>query len=164
MTKLIKFGLVVEDDWNLIDREHAGELPAGKIIVPLSFWKDGRANPGKTVESMGIWIDVDEDVEELGSQASEFALVAVNFPTFMDGRGFSTARLLRERYGYQGEIRAVGNVIRDQLFYMKRCGFDAFQLREGTDLDEALASLRDFDVTYQTSVDRPVPLFRQRSP
>ncbi len=163
MTRLIKSGAVVEDNWQLIPRDHQGELPRGRIIVPLSLWLDGKALASHSGEPLGIWIDVDEDVEQLGGHAREFALVAINFPTFMDGRGFSTARLLRERYGYQGEIRAIGNVIRDQLFYMQRCGFDAFELREGTDLEASLASLRDFDVTYQGATDQALPLYRRRN-
>src|ERR671912_1775963 len=86
--------------------------------------------------------------------------VEVNFPKFSDGRGYSIARLLRERYGYKGELRAVGQVARDHLYYMEQCGFDAFLLREGEDVAEALAAFGDFSEAYQTSVARPVPLFR----
>jgi uncharacterized protein (DUF934 family) len=86
----------------------------------------------------------------------------VHFPTFTDGRGYSTARLLRERYGYRGELRAVGDVLRDQLFYLSRVGFDAFALRQDQDAEGALASLADFSESYQASVERPQPLFRRR--
>jgi uncharacterized protein (DUF934 family) len=88
--------------------------------------------------------------------------VEVNFPKFGDGRGFSIARLLRERHGYRGELRAVGHVTRDLLFFLERCGFDAFELREGEDPREALASFEDFSESYQASVAQPVPLFRRR--
>jgi len=88
--------------------------------------------------------------------------VDVHFPRFTDGRGYSLARLLRERYGYQGELRAVGDVHRDQLFYLSRVGFDAFLLRDGEDGEGALAALRDFSEAYQASVERPQPLFRRR--
>jgi uncharacterized protein (DUF934 family) len=89
--------------------------------------------------------------------------VEVNFPHFADGRGYSIARLLRERCGYRGELRAVGDVQRDQVFYLARCGFDAFLLREGEDAEGALAALHDFSEAYQASVERPQPLFRRRS-
>jgi uncharacterized protein (DUF934 family) len=88
--------------------------------------------------------------------------IEVLFPKFGDGRGYSIARLLRERYGYKGELRAVGQVARDHLYYMEQCGFDAFLLREGEDVAEALAAFDDFSEAYQASVAQPVPLFRRR--
>jgi uncharacterized protein (DUF934 family) len=97
------------------------------------------------------------------ANASRVARVEVNFPKFGDGRGFSIARLLRERYGYKGELRAVGQVARDHLYYMEQCGFDAFLLREGEDVAEALAAFDDFSEAYQASVAQPVPLFRRRT-
>ncbi len=88
--------------------------------------------------------------------------VEVNFPSFTDGRGYSIARLLRERHGYVGELRAVGDVQRDHLFNLARCGFDTFLLRKDEDADEALAAFDDFSETYQASVEEPQPLFRRR--
>jgi len=90
------------------------------------------------------------------------ARVEVNFPKFGDGRGYSIGRLLRERYGYRGELRAVGHITRDLLFYLESCGFDAFELRPGEDPQEALAGFDDFSEAYQASVARPLPLFRRR--
>ena len=90
------------------------------------------------------------------------ARVEVNFPKFGDGRGYSIASLLRTRYGYRGELRAVGHITRDSLFFLESCGFDAYELREGEDPHEALASFEDFSDSYQSSVARPVPLFRRR--
>jgi len=89
-------------------------------------------------------------------------VIAVNFPKFGDGRGYSIARLLRERYGYQAELRAVGEVARDHLHAMAQCGFDAFQLREGEDPQEALAAFGDFSDNYQATAAQPQPLFRRR--
>ena len=89
--------------------------------------------------------------------------VEVNFPKFGDGRGYSIAKLLRTRSGYRGELRAVGHITRDLLLFMESCGFDAFELREGEDPHEALASFEDFSDAYQASVARPVPLFRRRA-
>jgi uncharacterized protein (DUF934 family) len=96
--------------------------------------------------------------EHLGS----IPLIAINFPAFMDGRGFSYARELRER-GFGGELRATGAFIRDQMAYMARCGFDAFQMDDETQLEEALSSLADFSEFYQASADQPLPLFRRRA-
>ena len=89
--------------------------------------------------------------------------IDIEFPKFGDGRGYSIARLLRERHGYRGELRAVGHVTRDLLFFLESCGFDAFELREGEDAREALAHFEDFSESYQASVARPVPLFRRRA-
>lgn len=89
-------------------------------------------------------------------------VIAINFPKFSDGRGYSIGRLLRERYGYKGELRAVGEVARDHLHAMEQCGFNAFQLREGEDPLEALAGFGDFSDSYQATAARPEPLFRRR--
>ena len=96
-------------------------------------------------------------------QLADVTRVEVNFPKFGDGRGFSIGRLLRERYGYKGELRAVGHITRDHLFFMESVGFDAFELREGEDPHEALAAFNDFSESYQASPARPQPLFRRRA-
>ena len=90
-------------------------------------------------------------------------VIAVNFPKFSDGRGYSIGRLLRERYGYKGELRAVGEVARDHLYAMAQCGFDAFELREGEDPQEALKAFGDFSEQYQATAAQPSPLFRRRA-
>lgn len=158
MSRLIKGNQVVDNDWQVITDDLAGDLPAGKLIVPLAHWLDNSDN-----ENLAPWLDSEDEVEKVAAQLVTAPLIAINFPTFMDGRGFSSARLLRERYGYDGELRAIGHVIQDQLFYLKRCGFDAYDLREGTDLDAAVASLDDFTVSYQAATDTPEPLFRHRA-
>jgi uncharacterized protein (DUF934 family) len=99
----------------------------------------------------------------VAGELAQATRVEVNFPKFGDGRGFSIGRLLRERYGYKGELRAVGQITRDHLFFLESCGFDAFELREGEDPHEALAGFEDFSESYQASVARPLPLFRRRS-
>lgn len=107
-------------------------------------------------------IEPHEAPEAYGERLTSAARVEVNFPKFSDGRGYSIARLLRERYGYRGELRAVGDVQRDQLSYLSRVGFDAFLLREGEEAAAALSALAEFSEAYQASVDRPLPLFRRR--
>ena len=104
-----------------------------------------------------------DDPASVADRLDRVARIEVNFPKFGDGRGYSIARLLRERYGYKGELRAIGEVVRDHLFYMESCGFDAFLLREGEDPVEALTGFEDFSESYQASVARPLPLFRRRS-
>ena len=98
----------------------------------------------------------------LGGPGAQIHAIAVNFPKYGDGRGYSIARLLRERYGFEGELRAVGEVARDHLHAMAQCGFDAFQLREGEDAQAALAGLDDFSEAYQATAVQPEPLFRRR--
>ena len=104
-----------------------------------------------------------DDPAAFAEQLGRAARVEVNFPKFGDGRGSSIGRLVRERYGYRGELRAVGHITRDLLFYLESCGFDAFELRPGEDPQEALAAFEDFSEAYQASVARPQPLFRRRS-
>ena len=169
MATLIKERRIVADSWRLLERGPKGELPEvparGDVIVPLALWLARREELLSRVETgpLGVWLDASEGPEALAGDVQRLPLIAVNFPKFGDGRGYSIARLLRERYGYKGELRAVGEVVRDHLFYMESCGFDAFLLREGEDPVEALTGFEDFSESYTASVTRPVPLFRRRS-
>lgn len=106
-----------------------------------------------------------EPTDDLAAKAERIGalgIIAVNFPKYGDGRGYSIARLLRERYGYKGELRAVGVVARDHLQLMAQCGFDSFLLREGEDAQAALAAFDDFSESYQANAAQPLPLFRRR--
>jgi uncharacterized protein (DUF934 family) len=109
-----------------------------------------------------IRLEPADDPAAVADRLADAARVEVNFPKFGDGRGYSIARLLRERYGYRGELRAVGVVARDLLANMEASGFDAFLLRDGEDPVEALTGFDDFSEAYQTSVTQPLPLFRRR--
>jgi len=113
-------------------------------------------------EGKVVRLEPTDDPAKVAGELADVARVEVNFPKFGDGRGFSIGRLLRERYGYKGELRAVGQITRDHLFYLESCGFDAFELREGEDAAEAIAAFDDFSESYQASPARPVPLFRRR--
>src|SRR5262245_45731992 len=113
-------------------------------------------------EARVIRLEPADDPVKVAGALAGVARVEVNFPKFGDGRGFSIGRLLRERYGYRGELRAVGQITRDHLFFLESCGFDAFELREGEDAGEAVAAFGDFSESYQASPARPVPLFRRR--
>ena len=120
------------------------------------------ANPSQPEAGEVLRLEPGDDPARVADRLGAAARVEVNFPRFSDGRGYSIARLLRERHGFTGELRAVGDVQRDQLFYLARCGFDAFLLRDGQDAGESLAALNDFSEAYQASVERPQPLFRRR--
>jgi uncharacterized protein (DUF934 family) len=124
--------------------------------------KDGRIVEEASPPPERALLEASDDPGALAASLGRLKLVAVNFPKFGDGRGYSIARLLRERYGYRGELRAVGEVARDHLYFMAQCGFDAFQLRAGEDPQEALDAFNDFSEAYQASVARPLPLFRRR--
>jgi uncharacterized protein (DUF934 family) len=166
MAVIIKDRKVVADPWHWLEPNADGSLPAvpsaGDVILPLKLWRERRdellARPGR----LGVWLDSHEDPAAIAQDLRLFGVVAVNFPKFIDGRGYSIARLLRERYGYKGELRAVGDVFRDQLFFLSSCGFDAYALRAGENPQDALAAFADFSEAYQNSVERPVPLFRRR--
>ena len=166
MGTLIKEQRIVADSWRLLERGPQGELPEvptqGDVVVPLALWLARRDAFLAYPAGLGVWLDANEGPEAITADLSRFALVAVNFPKFGDGRGYSIARLLRERYRYQGELRAIGDVLLDHLHFMKQCGFDAFLLRGDQDAQAALSALDTFSEGYQTSVLRPVPLFRRR--
>jgi uncharacterized protein (DUF934 family) len=120
------------------------------------------ANPPSPDAGEVIRLEPADDPASVADRLAGAARVEVNFPKFGDGRGFSIARLLRERYGYKGELRAVGQVARDHLYYMEQCGFDAYLLRDGEDVAEALAAFDDYSEAYQSTVAQPIPLFRRR--
>ena len=109
-----------------------------------------------------VVLEPNDDPARLAGSLAGIGVIAVNFPKFGDGRGYSIARLLRERHGYRGELRAVGEVGRDHLYFMAQCGFDAFELRAGENAEEALAAFRDFSEGYQATAAQPQPLFRRR--
>jgi len=125
--------------------------------------KDGRIVEEASPPPEMALLEAGDDPGVLAASLGRLKVVAVNFPKFGDGRGYSIARLLRERYGYRGELRAIGEVARDHLYFMAQCGFDAFQLRAGEDPQQALAAFNDFSEAYQASVARPRPLFRRRT-
>lgn len=162
---MIKNKAVVSDDWVVL-RLNENEMPehvtvaAGKIIVPLKVWQAQRDQLQGRAE-LGVWLNSDERPEVLQGEVGKFAVIAVNFPKFTDGRGYSIAYNLRARLGYTGELRAIGDVLRDQMFYMQRVGFDAFAPRPDRDIHEALKGLSDFSETYQIAVDQKMPLFRR---
>lgn len=165
MPSIIRNGKVVADNWlavDTVDGTLPQPLPDGDLIVPLALWLAHRDALIGRGGRLGIRLEGHDDPEPIAQDIGYFDLIAVNFPQFTDGRGYSLARLLRERFGYRGELRAVGDVLRDNLFYLSRCGFNAFELADSEDPAAALAGLDDFSDGYQSSVERPQPLFRRR--
>jgi uncharacterized protein (DUF934 family) len=162
--KMIKNREVVADDWTVLRLEEgqaadAVEVAPGKVIVPLAVWQ---AQPALRARAdVGVWIASHERPETLKDDVAQLPLVAVDFPKFNDGRGYSIAYNLRARLGYEGELRAIGDVLRDQLFLMQRVGFNAFAVRADRDIHDALKGLTDFSEPYQASWDIKSPLFRR---
>ncbi|NLJ13057.1 DUF934 domain-containing protein [Denitrificimonas caeni] len=164
MRKIIKNTAIIEDQWTLLDAdvELNVALNTQQAIVPLALWQAHKEQL-KAINPIGVWLEAEQEIESLLDDLELFTVIALNFPVFTDGRHFSSARLLRERYAYSGEIRAIGDVLRDQLFFMQRCGFDAYALRSDRCPIDALKSLTELSVSYQAAYDQSLPLYRRRS-
>jgi uncharacterized protein (DUF934 family) len=150
---------ILEDAWTLFEDGATwnGEPTA---LLPLAT---ALAQPQRLREARpaGIWLSPTDEPAQAVPLFDSIDLIAVQFPKFGDGRGYSTAALLRTRHGWRGELRAIGDVLRDQLFFMKRVGFDSFALRADRNIEEAVASLSDFSDSYQGSVEPALPAFRR---
>lgn len=164
MQKLIKDGAIVDDRYVTVTESESGELPlpAAPVLVRLATWQKHRDALLAHPHGRGVLLEPDEFADTVAGDLAHLDVIAIEFPAFADGRGYSTAALLRGRLGYRGELRAVGDVFKDTLFYQQRVGFNAFALREGKDIEDALSGLTTFSVSYQGAVDR-APLYRLRS-
>jgi uncharacterized protein (DUF934 family) len=138
----------------------APESVAAGDVIPLANYL---ALDASQRAGVGVWLAPDSEPRELAPFTDRLPLIAVDFPAFKDGRGFSTATLLRTRYGFLGDLRAIGDVLIDQLFYMRRVGFSSFAVRADQDPERAVAALRTFTDVYQAGVDQPLPYFRRRA-
>ncbi len=158
---------LIDRDGRLIDRWiRAGATPAAtpagaSVIVPLAAWREAAPAWRDRARNVGVLLSPADDPQLIADDLPTLSLVAVEFPAFTDGRGYSIARLLRGRYDWRGELRAVGDLLRDQLFYLARVGFDTFELRDGVDADAAISAFRDFSERYQAAADTG-PLFERR--
>ncbi len=157
---LIRDGRLVEDHWTTVGDE--GEVPPGPAIVPYRRWAAERVTLLCRNEPLGVRLAPDEPPGLLGEDLTRLSLVALEFPTFTDGRAFTQARLLRERYRFRGEIRAVGRPIADQYPFLLRCGFDTVEVPPGASPLPWLAAAGSISVVFQPAADRrkPVPHLR----
>jgi uncharacterized protein (DUF934 family) len=174
MATLIHGETIANDTWQPLEGGAARWVAVGEdgfvpdfpkdadLIAPLALLQARGTELLDRFGRTGVVLEPHEDPAAIASALEHLALVAVHFPKFGDGRGYSIARLLRERHGYRGEVRAVGDVLRDQLLFMKRSGFDSFSLRDDQDPDEAIAAFRELSEEYQASSTQPQPLFRRR--
>lgn len=158
--------IVNSDSWQLVtDENEIASVNGESIILPLSLWQQRQSVAvlaGKELSAVGICLSPDDDETLLLPWLGVLPLIAIQFPTFRDGRGYTQAYMLRARMGWLGELRAVGDVLRDQLSHMRQCGFDSFAVREDKSVEDALKGLRGLSVTYGRSVIEPKPLFRRR--
>lgn len=149
---LIRDGKIAQDEWVLVsDAEPVPE--ATPAIVSFERWGGERATLSARQSALGVRLTSADDVADIAGDVAKFGVIALEFPTFVDGRAYSSARLLRERYGFMGELRAVGNVLRDQFAFMHRCGFDAFEVKD-TDTGAWNDALSEIRIWYQPASDR----------
>jgi uncharacterized protein (DUF934 family) len=151
---------IVDDGWTLLDDE--APLGDGDVIVSLARWHRDRDALAAHRGRVGLKLAPDTKLEDIAEELARFDLIALDFPSFVDGRGFSLARLLQDRHHYTGELRAVGDVQRDQIDFMRRCGIDSFALRADKDAADALKAFKEFTIRYQPAADEAVPVYRRR--
>lgn len=162
MPQLIDRGGALADRFALIrDCAAVADLPPGPVIVPLALWLSAR-EALLARGDVGVWLAPADDPAQLATDVALVSVIAVDFPAFADGRGYSSGRLLRERFGYRGELRAIGDIQRDQLNYLWQVGFDAFALLDGRDVRDALQAFHESSDGYQVTQQR-TPWFRRRA-
>lgn len=152
------------DDWYLVEsfEDSSAMFPKSMLVVPFESWLD---SPNKHLlsEPLAFWLSNDTDVHLLEPWLDRIKLIALHFPKFTDGRAYSQAVELRTRLNWKGDIRAFGDVLRDQLSHMQRCGFSSFAVREDKDVEDAIKGLSSMSTRYSGSAVEPKPLFRRRS-
>ena len=161
MSRIIRQRAIVEDDWTLAPDGAAHTGAAGRLIVPLARWRAERAAL-ETASAVGVLLPNTEDVEAVYPEIAERPLIALQFPAFADGRALTQAILLRNRLGFAGELRALGDVVRDLVFWLGRCGFDAIAPRGDQDLQACLQALDEIRTAYQPAADEHAPAWVRR--
>jgi len=159
MPNLINENSVLNASWVTISDAEA--LSGSNLYVPISIWLE-HANDLAGRSDVAPIIYGDTVLDEVIDSIRTCEAIAIDFPSFTDGRGYSQARLLREKFDVKSDLRAIGDVLLDQIFFMKRCGISSFELKDGIDAEKALNYLNTFSDPYQTSVERPTPLFTRR--
>jgi uncharacterized protein (DUF934 family) len=164
MPNIIKDNVLVEDNYQLIAKDieltSIDELPEGNLILPLEIYLTHRE--ALADRPIAVWLDADQAPQVLTGNLEQPTFIAINFPAFADGRGYSYAYILRMEMQYEGEIRAIGDVLQDQLYYLNRSGFSSFAMREDQNLEQGIERLTDFSNNYQAAVLQQSPLFASR--
>ena len=150
MSKLIKNGNIINDEWKTLslaagDSPESVKLPVGPVLVPLSVWRTRRAELiHREYEHgwpLGVWLSAEESADEIENDIEDFSVIALSFDKYSDGNSYTTARVLREQFGYKGELRAIGDVPGDKLTYQHQVGFDAFAVRSNQQSGNILSGL-----------------------
>lgn len=165
MAEILKNGQMHADNWQVLRLEAdadpaATAVPAGPWLIPFTLWQAQRDSLIAR-DDIGVWLSPNDDLSEVAIHFNQWTLIAIDFPKFTDGRGYSMAWRIRNHYKYEGELRAIGNVLVDQLFFMLRVGYDTLALDPEVVVATAERNLAPFPDSYQGSTDNPVPLFRR---
>jgi uncharacterized protein (DUF934 family) len=145
---IIKDKIIIDDIW----RVHQDDEPlVDNSIINLAYWLENRDTLKRNQSPLGLLVEGDTDIHGFKEDLSQFAIIAINIPAFTDGRGYSLAKLIRHRYGFTGEIRAVGDVLPDQALYLARVGFDSLELQNKKSGLLAIDKQNDYSAFYQAS-------------
>lgn len=160
---ILRRGELAEDDWTVIEDGRTELAPGGaKVIVSLARWRTEREALLSAHAAVGVLVPNTADIEAVFAEIADRQLVALQFPTFTDGRALSQAMVLRKRLGFKGELRAVGDVIRDLVFWLGRCGFESIVPRKDQRLEDCRAALHELTVAYQAAADEHTPVWIRR--
>lgn len=164
MQKLIKDHVIVADTYTTVAVAEDGSLalPETDVLVAVSVWQSHRDALLNHAHAVGVQLSENDFVEDIQADLEHFDMIAIEFPVFKDGRGYSKAHALRGRLGFTGELRAIGDVFKDTMFYQQRCGINAFVVKEGRDIEDALRGLKTFTTPYQGTAANPRPLFMSK--
>jgi uncharacterized protein (DUF934 family) len=165
MPKLIKKGKLTTSRWQLVsdDKFDLQLIPTGKWILPLSLFNQLKDDGQLDFKRCAVSLSSSDSLDSLKDCLAEMLVIALNFTAFADGRSFSQARILRDQLDYEGDIRACGNYLQDQLFYLHRCGVSSFEINDDADPSSMIERLTDFTERYQAACDEPQPLYRRRA-
>jgi len=161
MQNLINQEVELTNSWALIQDDSA-DFSQQNIMIPAMYWLENQELFSDRTD-VSIWFSGDADLSLFKGKLTNIPVIGINFPAFADGRGYSLARLISEREDYKGELRAIGDVLIDQLYFMKRCGFTTYLLKEGLSPKKAINYFETFNAPYQLAADIKEPLFRRKS-
>jgi uncharacterized protein (DUF934 family) len=162
--RILRRRALVEDDWAVVEdgRAEVEAAAGGKVIVTLARWRAEREALLVAHAAVGVLVPNTADIEAVYAEISDRPLIALQFPTFTDGRALTQAVLLRKRLGFTGELRALGDVIRDLVFWLGRCGFDSIVPRKDQNPQACLEALDEIRVAYQAAADAHTPIWVRR--
>ena len=160
---VLRNGELAADDWALLEdgRAEIGSA-GGKVIVTLARWRAERESLAAAHAAVGVLVPNTADIEAVYAEIADRPLIALQFPTFTDGRALSQAVVLRKRLQFRGQLRAVGDVIRDLVFWLGRCGFDSIVPRKDQNLEACRGALDELRVAYQAAADGHTPVWVRR--